>query len=71
MEAKTTCEECGGEGYTYEDRADSRGEHYTRDTACDACDGTGDGEAEAVDPDDVEAYGADCLRDERKDEVRA
>lgn len=65
------CEACGGEGYTYEDRADSRGEHMTVEHDCDACGGTGDGEAEAVDPDDVEAYAADCLRDERKDEVRA
>lgn len=47
------CEACGGEGYTYEDRADSRGEHYTRDTACEACEGTG--QVESVDEEEVAA----------------
>lgn len=53
MEAKTTCEECGGEGYTYEDRADSRGEHMTVEHDCDACGGTG--RVEAVDEEEVAA----------------
>jgi DnaJ-class molecular chaperone len=49
MANQTTCPTCEGEGYTYEDRADFRGEHRTVEHDCDVCDGTGKVEAEAGD----------------------
>ncbi len=36
------CPDCGGQGYTEEDYADRRGEHCTRTSSCDRCDGTGE-----------------------------
>lgn len=37
-----TCPECGGGGGSFEDFADSFGEHSTRDVECEACEGTGE-----------------------------
>lgn len=39
---KVECPECCGQGGSFYDRADSRGEHMTRGSACDGCDGTGE-----------------------------
>jgi DnaJ-class molecular chaperone len=41
------CPDCGGAGGFSEDCADSRGEHTTRDTACETCQGEGEIEAAA------------------------
>jgi hypothetical protein len=35
------CPSCHGSGYECEDAADSHGEHYTRETPCEACEGAG------------------------------
>jgi hypothetical protein len=45
---KIDCEACGGNGSTFTDEWGSSG-HYTIDTACSACHGTGNVEVDADD----------------------
>lgn len=52
MTVTKECPECGGNGYTFQDRFNPNTGHYTEDTVCDHC--SGSGEVEEREEDDAD-----------------
>ena len=42
IEIWVDCPDCGGNGYTFDDLADMKGEHYTCSFPCNRCYGSGE-----------------------------